>query len=52
MKRAIEIYDRETKEVVEVIDVTEADETQVLAGLRQQMDIRAYGTRIVEKNNG
>lgn len=52
MKRAIEVYDRETKEVVEVIDVTEADETQVLAGLRQQIDIRTYGTRIVEKDNG
>jgi ABC-type phosphate/phosphonate transport system ATPase subunit len=43
----IEIYDRKTKEVVEVIDVTEADEAQVLSGLHQQMDLRAYGTRVV-----
>lgn len=47
MKRKIEIYDRSTKEVVEVIDVTEADEARVLGGLRQQMDIRTYGTRVV-----
>lgn len=52
MRREIEIYDRETKEVVEVIDVTGSDETQVLAGLRQQMDLRTYGTRIVESDNG
>lgn len=47
MNIKIEIYDRKTKEVIEVIDTTEADKALVLNGLYQQMDLRAYGTRVV-----
>jgi hypothetical protein len=45
-RNRVEIYDRKTKKVIEVMDVTDSNEDQVLAGVRQKL-APEYAARIV-----
>lgn len=46
-QRRIEVRDRKTKEVVETIPVENCDEDQVLAGVRQKLNVADFTVRLV-----